>query len=381
MAVKKYSLEFAKTYFSQFGCELLETEYIHIKHPMTYICKCGKENKKSLDGFMHSQTCENCRSTKIEDVRKFFSDHGCELLETEYNGAHHSLKYICKCGNLSQIEFGHFIRGKKHCKICKGKQFALSLEFVKEQFAKNGCELLENEYVNARIKKMKYKCSCGNISSICYDSFKNGNRCKECGNKKNAEKQKFSHEFVTAEFEKAGCVLLDKYEGTAKPMNYICSCGQQSKISFAQFKKFKKCKICTTKGRSGENHYEWIEDREKVRIERLFRQRCYKLLKMSLNATGRVKNGRTAKLLGYTHFQLKDHIENHPNYDRVKNEKWHIDHIFPIKAFVDYDIKDLSLINCLENLRPTTAFENLSKNGKYNRKKFVEWLRKFDIVV
>lgn len=96
---------------------------------------------------------------------------------------------------------------------------------------------------------------------------------------------------------------------------------------------------------------------------------------MVLNVTGRVKNKRTAELLGYDYRQLQEHITTHPNYDNVKDGNWHIDHIFPIKAFIDYDIFDLKLINCLENLRPITAKENCSKNDRYDCADFEKWLK------
>lgn len=44
-----------------------------------------------------------------------------------------------------------------------------------------------------------------------------------------------------------------------------------------------------------------------------------------------------------------------------------IDHIFPLKAFVDYGILDVRLANCLENLQPMIGKENVSKSAKYDR--------------
>ena len=51
-----------------------------------------------------------------------------------------------------------------------------------------------------------------------------------------------------------------------------------------------------------------------------------------------------------------------------------MDHIFPIQAFVDYGIKDIKLINCLENLQPLNGKENCSKGDKYDVEKFEKWL-------
>ena len=47
-----------------------------------------------------------------------------------------------------------------------------TFEYVYNYFKKEGCELLEYEYIN-NTTKMKYKCICGNESFIRFDSFKN----------------------------------------------------------------------------------------------------------------------------------------------------------------------------------------------------------------
>lgn len=251
----------------------------------------------------------------------------------------------------------------------------LQFDFVKQVFAEQGCELLEKVYKNARTK-MKYRCSCGNISSIVFDSFRVGNRCRKCGQQRCADKQRLTQEEVAKIFEAGGCKLLSEYNAALEPVKYECSCGRQSKILINNFKLGNRCKVCGIKRRSGENHYEWRKDREQKYREDLFRQRCYKLVRMVLNVTGRVKNKRTAELLGYDYKQLQAHITKHPNYEKVKDGKWHIDHIFPIKAFIDHNIIDLALINCLENLRPISQFENNSKNAKYDVVEFREWLKR-----
>jgi hypothetical protein len=142
----------------------------------------------------------------------------------------------------------------------------------------------------------------------------------------------------------------------------------------------RRCMDCGTRRRSGENHYEWREDREQLQLDFTFRQRSYKLIRMVLNVTGRVKNERSAKLLGYDYKQLQEHIKSHPNWDEVKDEHWHVDHIFPIKAFIDYGISDLKVINALDNLRPLLAADNLSKNAKYNKENFERYLEDKGIV-
>lgn len=122
-----------------------------------------------------------------------------------------------------------------------------TLELVKSYFEEQGCELLEKEYKNCKIK-MEYKCSCGNISKICFDNFKQGQRCYNCRGKKIAKKLKFTLGYIEQFFEEHGCKLLEKeYINNSTKMKYICSCGNISKISFANFQQGYRCKKCGTK--------------------------------------------------------------------------------------------------------------------------------------
>lgn len=250
----------------------------------------------------------------------------------------------------------------------------LTYEEVSAYFKNQGCELLEAEYKNARTK-MKYRCTCGNLAAATYGNFREGNRCRDCGSKRASDKMRLSHEFVENYFRSQNCELLDEYVANLKPIKYRCECGNIANTSWCNFRSGKRCWECGVAKRSGDKHYEWREDRDLMDSELMFRQRSYKLVKMSLNVTGRVKNDKTAKLLGYDYKQLQEHITSHQNWPEVKDKNWHVDHIFPIKAFIDAGISDLKIINALDNLRPLDAVENMSKNAKYDRDEFSDWLR------
>lgn len=56
----------------------------------------------------------------------------------------------------------------------------------------------------------------------------------------------------------------------------------------------------------------------------------------------------------------------------------HIDHIIPVKAFVENGITDPRVVNHLSNLRPMLASENLSKSWKYDIDEFEAYMQKFD---
>lgn len=249
----------------------------------------------------------------------------------------------------------------------------LKYEDVKSYFEEKGCELLEEEYKNARTK-MKYRCSCGNVSSIVYDSFKRGNRCQECGNRKSSQKQSLTQSQAEQKFKDCGCVLLGEYQGSSVKVKYQCECGRVSESTPNNIWRGRRCMDCGTARRSSSHHYMWRKDRKKFEWEYTFRQRCYKLIRMVLKVTGRVKNEKTAALLGYDYKQLQKHITGHPDWLELEGKKWHIDHIFPIKAFLDYGISDLKFINDLDNLRPMLGIENCKKNAKYDKKAFEAYL-------
>jgi len=91
---------------------------------------------------------------------------------------------------------------------------------------------------------------------------------------------------------------------------------------------------------------------------------------------GRKKTTRTETLLGYSRSDLFKHITLHPNWENVKHSDWHIDHIFPIKAFVEHGVTDLKVINALDNLQPILKENNLLKSDNYDKKEFKAYLQK-----
>lgn len=378
-----FDFNYIEKYFEQHECKLLEKSYINCATKMKYICVCGKESSISWNGFKNGQRC-GCARKKINllsqnDIKKEVESKDYKFISCNRHRNTYKIVSICKkCKSQRVCELDNFrING---CRFCSSKnkkrkkQKKYDLNYVKDIFLKNGCMLLSDKYKNCE-ERLDYICSCGAESTITLNCFLQGSRCKKCGIEK-MKSSKFDVSNVKKFFENAGCMLLDEYKKSSLPMRYICNCGNQSTISWNNFSKGRRCKNCGIKKRSGENHYEWNKDRRKHNDNFKFRQKCYKLVKMSLDATGKKKNAKTTELLGYNHNQLKEHIKSHPNYKKLKNEDFHIDHIFPIKAFVDHDIYDLKIINCLENLRPLSMNENCAKNAKYDKAKFLEWIRR-----
>lgn len=144
-----------------------------------------------------------------------------KLFYKYYNNIFNS---ICNCGA--------FMSNKKY-----------NLEIVKEIFKNNNCKLLEDKYINSDMK-MRYKCSCGNVSTISLYNLKRGQRCKKCS----AKRSKFNYDYVRDFFLDKKCELLSKeYKGSKQKLKYKCSCGNISEIEFRQFKQGQRCKKCSSR--------------------------------------------------------------------------------------------------------------------------------------
>jgi hypothetical protein len=186
---QRLSYDFVYNYFLEHNCELLEKTYKNAQTKMKYRCECGNVSEICWMAFRKGSRCKQCGMRKTKEhqrldpeyIKRFFQNHKCILLD-EYVNSATPMRYICECGNESKIRFDDFKLGKR-CRKCMGvrarEKTALSYEYVSSYFKQHGCELLAGSYINWKTK-MKYKCSCGNISYITWTNFKNGNRCKAC---------------------------------------------------------------------------------------------------------------------------------------------------------------------------------------------------------
>jgi len=240
---------------------------------MKYKCCCGDINKINFANFRQGRKCRKCGTKKtiqktkhsFNYVYNYFKKHNCELLETKYKNNHTVMNYRCNCGNKSTITFGNFKNGKR-CNRCgckrRGETKKFKLEYVRQFFKDNDCELLEQEYKDNK-SKMKYKCKCGNISTIRFAEFIKGNRCRKCSGC-----EKYNFKYVKKYFQDNSCKLLEqKYINNATKMTYECKCGNISTIRFADFKRGMRCRKCGFDKIRGSNHYLYnpnITEKERI---------------------------------------------------------------------------------------------------------------------
>lgn len=195
-----------------------------------------------------------------DEVKAEFKRNNCELLEAEYVNTKTKMRYVCECGEESEIAYEKFKVGRR-CKSCGIAKNANSQrhshEYVRNFFEERGCVLLSAEYHNTD-EPLDYRCECGNISKIRFYDFKKGKRCKSCGNSKVSELRKFSYEYVRDYFKSNGCELLSsEYRGSSDNSTYQCECGTVAQIRLGNFQQGQRCMDCAIAKRSGENNHNY----------------------------------------------------------------------------------------------------------------------------
>jgi hypothetical protein len=312
-------------------------------------------------------------ATKLNDryVRKEFQNKGWRLMSL-YETSAKPMSVICPSGHETTISWNNFQRGQG-CKFC-AQNVHFTYDFVRNYFSEHGCELLDKNYVNS-VTPLNYRCLCGTISKIDFGNFRKGRRCQTCKSKKSSQENRTKHDDIETLCKQHDCQLVRSWITNRKTrIEYICKCGESSEAYLTNFKRFPNCKKCDSAKISGDKCHMFNPDREAVALSKRFRKMCGQHILRFMKATAQKKTKSTHTLLGYTPQELQKHILNHPDYATCIGKEWHVDHIFPIQAFLDHGILDLKIINKLDNLRPMLGPENLLKADKYNETEFKKWL-------
>lgn len=117
---------------------------------------------------------------------------------------------------------------------------------IKSAIYEAHCEQLGYKFIRfdaTKPAKVYFICKCGNSMKNGVQSFLKKtpeSTCLKCANIKN----RIDATYVNQCFEEQGCVLLDEYTNRETLMEYICKCGNESKITWNHFVEGKRCKKC-----------------------------------------------------------------------------------------------------------------------------------------
>ena len=177
---RRLTYAFVKESFESEGYTLLSEEYKNSSTKLECTCIEGHLFFIKWNNWQQGNRCPHCAGNaklSIEFVRNSFEKEGYEILDDLYINARTKLTYRCPVGHTHKIDWDHWIRGKR-CPICAGNA-KLSIDFIRHSFEKEGYTLLSEEYINASTK-LKYMCPYGHIHSIAWACWGSGNRCPVC---------------------------------------------------------------------------------------------------------------------------------------------------------------------------------------------------------
>lgn len=247
--------------------EFLSHRRVNGKIKIKLKCDCGKEFESMYNSIKHFkiEKCRKCRDIEnaearrldIKEVETYIEKYKCTLVSKSYNNDREKLRIKCECGNEFKRTLRSFKTQKhKTCEECYHEQRGTPLEedVVKEYLNKYGLKLLSNYEKNS--KKVKIKCSCGEIFRTTFNIIQSSKhkKCKSCVNTIIGDQNRKLHSKYEESFYKKvrdGYKISGKYIGAKK--NILIThkkCGRDYKaIAGKILKKGTSCPFCNmTKG-------------------------------------------------------------------------------------------------------------------------------------
>ena len=251
-----------------------------------------------------------------------------------------------------------------------------SVECRYQSTLKNTSRKVREKVRERHAKKPKKNClSCGIVLETTVRNYHQLERCPPCQEsqnklraknfyEENKEEQlayfKERHATRMQDPEYREIVRLRSIENRAKQPKTFVDC----LVCGKNFQRNRYNRNCSKKCSE-----EWLEIKRKQPAN-LIRSRMGGQVRKALKYRGQTKNNKTFTLLGYTKYELKDHLESQftdgMSWDRFN--EIHIDHIRPVSSFnyTTTECEDFKKCWALNNLQPLWAKDNLSKGDKWD---------------
>ena len=249
---KKVSYEAVKASFEKEGYTLLTKTYKNNKQKLEYICSSSERHKHSVTwaGWCPPKKarCPYCAGNAkltIEFIREEFAKEGYELLTKTYDNNKQKLEYICKRGHKHRVNWADWGSSKKvRCPYCNGRPI-ITLEIVRQAMAKEDYILLTTVYKNNK-QRLDYICPRGHRHHTTWACWNSHNyRCPYCyGNAKKTIEE------VRKSFEAVGYILVTKiYVNGRTKLHSICPNGHDYFVTLENWvHNTSRCPKCNVHG-------------------------------------------------------------------------------------------------------------------------------------
>lgn len=220
----------------------LDDEYKNIT--VTFKCKCGNIETKSLSSFVRFPYCKKCcnnncgnkKRFSIEKIKEEFAKRDCILLSDSYQNAHQKLKYRCnKCGAEHETSWNNFTKVKYLCQNCADKYESytrMSLDELKSKLKEINIEFYHENFKYVSRTKTKLPLKCQRCGKLQYRTFAIVYRNKKCICEDCEKTNLLSLEDARKNIKEKWNVELLEYNGHGKECKYKCQCGHINSINY-----------------------------------------------------------------------------------------------------------------------------------------------------
>ena len=172
----------------------------------------------------------------------------------ETRGKDHCRKHYCHL----QCSAGHppywvtiqNWRSGQRCKLCAkvrtSRAQRIGIDKVRELLEAEGYSLHANEYKNSSTK-MPTTCPHGHPWDFTWDAWKQGNRCRTCGNVQRGLRRRTPFQEIQDAFAKAEYELRsspEDYENCYTKLKFVCDKGHTGEITWTSFQSGHRCNRC-----------------------------------------------------------------------------------------------------------------------------------------
>lgn len=137
-----------------------------------------------------------------------------------------------------------------------------NIDLVRDLFEQNECKLISEVYINNQTD-LTFMCKCGDESTTRLDRFIRSGMCKKCKKEEYDSSKRKTIEEVREIFLSDGCILItSEYFRNSQVLDFICSCGEKSKVSLLNFNRGTRCNDCANGKRSEFHRFPYAEVKE-----------------------------------------------------------------------------------------------------------------------
>ena len=302
--------------FERFGCTLLDYSYRPHGEKWPFRCVCGNNSEKKIDRFKITPHCEKCLgNTNIENMKKTYSDNGCQLLDTMTRKARDIYySFLCKCKEKDRKTYKSF----EKYPMCNKCEDNLRLKDIQQKYLDRGATLLEFKKIWPSRKNgsipLRFRCQCGNDKCRKkYKAFLATPYCDECSAEvKRLQDEKFRVPYSDMKscLEERGYTILtseSEYLGSAKGVAALCPQKHPCHAFKASLEKGGTCcmkcghenQIKTMLERYGVTNCMFVPEFLEKAMKNAFRRKIYTF-----------PSGNETLIQGYENFCLDDLLKN-----------------------------------------------------------------------